>query len=77
MAFIPIAHKRSECIGCGLCVETAPDYWFMNADGEACLHTILRTQNNFEYGEGYSHDRDLLDAAAKGCPVNVIRINSF
>jgi ferredoxin len=74
MTLIPIAHKRSECIGCGLCVETAPDYWFLNADGEAELHTVIRTQNKFEHTEGYAHDREVLLAAAEGCPVNIIRI---
>ena len=74
MALIPIAHKRSECIGCGLCIETAPGYWFMNPDGEAELHRILRSHNGFEHGEGFAHEEDLLEAAAEGCPVNIIRI---
>jgi ferredoxin len=74
MTFIPIAHKRCECIGCGLCTEAAPDYWWMNAHGEAELQTILRTHNKFEYGAGLSQDQARLQAAQDGCPVNIIRL---
>lgn len=74
MAFITIAHKRSECIGCGLCIEAAPGYWFMNAEGEAELQTILRTNGKFEYGEGLPQDREPLETATEGCPVNIIRM---
>lgn len=74
MSVISIAHKRNECIGCGLCIETAPGYWFMNPNGEAELQQVLRTQNNFEYGQGFTHDEDQLYAAEDGCPVKVIRI---
>lgn len=74
MSTIPIAHKRCECIGCGLCIETAPDYWFMNVDGEAELRQILRHHQGFECGEGFTQDKALHLAAEEGCPVNVIRI---
>jgi ferredoxin len=74
MPFISIAHKRCECIGCGLCIETAPDYWFMNANGEAELTCILLTRNKFEYGEGLSQDEARLKASQDGCPVKIIRV---
>lgn len=74
MGLLTIAHKRCECIGCGLCIETAPDYWYMNANGEAKLRTILRTRDNFEYGEALSQDQTRLQAARDGCPVNIIRV---
>ncbi len=74
MAFLTIAHKRCECIGCGLCIETAPDYWWMNANGEAELQRIVRTREKFEYGKGLCQDQARLMAAAAGCPVNIIRL---
>ena len=74
MALLSIAHKRCECIGCGLCVETAPDYWFMNANGEAELQTILRSSDKFEFSEGVPQDKARLEASQAGCPVRIIRI---
>lgn len=74
MAFITISHKRGECIGCGLCIETAPAYWFMNPNGEAELQTILRTHKAFDYGQGLAQDERELRAAEEGCPVDIIRI---
>ncbi len=74
MTLLTIQHKRSECIGCGLCVESAPDYWFMNADGEAQLHLIVREQPPFDYGEGIPRDEARLRRAEAGCPVHVIEV---
>jgi len=71
---IRISHKRCECVGCGFCIETAPDYWFMNARGEAQLHTIQSTRQRFECAEGFAPDAAALTTAEAGCPVNVIRI---
>lgn len=74
MAFIRISHKQSECIGCGLCVEAAPDYWQMNARGEAELLNPTGQRNGQVVAQGLDQDRDLLDAASSGCPVGIIRI---
>ncbi|HKK19181.1 MAG TPA: ferredoxin [Opitutales bacterium] len=74
MSFISIIHKGCECIGCGLCIESAPDYWFMNSAGEAELRNIQRSHGKFEYGEAFAQDRSRLESVAEGCPVNIIRI---
>lgn len=74
MAFLTITHKRCACIGCGLCTETAPDYWRMNANGEAELLRIMRTRDKFEFGEGLCQDQHRLQAAEAGCPVRIIRV---
>ncbi|MGE9289336.1 MAG: ferredoxin [Puniceicoccales bacterium] len=75
MKFIPIAHKKSECIGCALCTEVAPEYWYLDENGEAQLREVKRTDKQFEYGEGLPQDRKELQTAAKGCPVNIIRVD--
>lgn len=74
MKFIPIAHKQPECIGCMLCAEVAPQYWEMNEDGEAELRRVTRSDKTFHYSEGFEEDRDILNEAEAGCPVNIIRI---
>ncbi|WP_269522874.1 ferredoxin [Coraliomargarita parva] len=74
MKLIPIAHKKPECIGCMLCAEVAPNYFEMDADGEARLIRVIREDVSFQYSEGFAEDRPALEAAAEGCPVNIIRI---
>ncbi|MFQ3225079.1 MAG: ferredoxin [Lentimonas sp.] len=74
MKLIKIAHKKPECIGCMLCAEVAPQYWEMDEDGEAQLLRVTRTDQSFEYGEGFEEDRAILKEAEEGCPVNIIKI---
>lgn len=74
MKLIRIAHKKPECIGCTLCAEVAPNYWEMDEDGEARLLQITREDKDFQYGEGFEEDREILKKAEEGCPVNIIRI---
>ncbi len=57
-----------------LCVEVAPNYWTMDDNGEAQLLRVTRQDKVFQYGEGFSEDRALLEEAQSGCPVNIIKI---
>jgi ferredoxin len=75
MKYIKIAHKKPECIGCGLCTEVAPAYWQMDEDGEAQLIQVVRSDKQFEYANGFEEDREILKKAAEGCPVGIIRID--
>ncbi|MGA1204602.1 MAG: ferredoxin [Opitutales bacterium] len=74
MKLIQIAHKKPECIGCGLCAEVAPNYWHMDDDGEAQLINVVRIDPFFQFGEGFPEDRSILEEAEEGCPVDIIRI---
>ena len=69
-----IIHKPLECIGCGLCCEVAPSYWYMNDDGLAELRNVLWVKDNLQFGEGWEEDADALRKAEESCPVNIIRI---
>ncbi|MBH55393.1 MAG: ferredoxin [Opitutaceae bacterium] len=69
-----IIHKQKECIGCDVCCDVAPNYWFMNEVGLAELHSILRTKGTLHFGEGWVEDMEILNQAAEECPVNIIRI---
>lgn len=74
MAFLQISHKKSECIGCALCTEVAPEYWYLDDRGEAQLREVKRKDKQFEYAEGLPQDREELETAAEGCPVKIIRV---
>ena len=76
MKQLSIAHKKPDCIGCALCVEVAPDYFQMDENGEAELIQVVREKERFQFGEGFAQDREGLEAAEEGCPVNIIRINA-
>ncbi|ADE55879.1 ferredoxin [Coraliomargarita akajimensis] len=74
MKLIPISHKKPECIGCALCAEVAPNYFDMDEDGEAQLIRVIREQGKFQFSEGFEEDREALEAAEEGCPVDIIKI---
>jgi ferredoxin len=71
---IKITYKRKDCIGCGNCLDTAPEYWKMNGqDGLASL--VGSEQNNDIYVlviDDYAEKENLM--AADACPINIIRI---
>ena len=69
-----LKHKRPECIGCCLCAETAPDYFYMDNEGLAQLHDF-RQEGVFQVVEAFEMDRPELEEAARGCPVNIISID--
>ncbi len=64
-----IEHDRSKCIGCGVCVSLAPEFWGMNNDGKAFLKGSKN--NKRQIGE---KDVAKNKAAAESCPVNIIHI---
>jgi len=69
-----ICHKQHECIGCALCVEEAPEYFVMDDDGMAVL--VNGTQKNIFYSaEAHAMDRESIQRAVAGCPVNIIRLD--
>ena len=69
-----IIHKQPECIGCDVCCDVAPNYWFMNEEGLAELHSIQKIKDSLQFGEGFEEDREALKEAEENCPVNIIRI---
>jgi ferredoxin len=70
-----IRHKALECIGCCLCEETAPQYFRMDEDGMAQLEGG-QSEGVFNRAVGLKVDREELEAAAEGCPVDIIRISA-
>jgi len=62
MAKFKIEHDREGCISCGACAAACPANWEMASDGKSkCLKTDLE-------------DLGCNEAAASGCPVNVIHV---
>lgn len=57
---------KDACMGCGACVGTASDYFELtDIDGEQKAQVIK------QYDEA---DKDLIEAAADGCPAQAILI---
>ncbi len=74
-AQLVIRHKVADCIGCRLCAETAPQYFQMNTQGLAeLINGELR--GVFVHGQALAVDRDDLENAVEGCPVDIIKVDS-
>lgn len=70
-----LRHKPGECIGCDLCADTAPEYFMMDEDGMATLVSIESSHSVFTYTKALEIDRDVLEQAEEGCPVNIITVD--
>lgn len=69
-----IRHKAKECVGCCLCTETAPQYFEMDGCGLASL-LDSRREGLFQRATALRLDQVDLEAAAEGCPVDIIRLD--
>ncbi|MBE9467380.1 MAG: ferredoxin [Bacteroidetes bacterium] len=69
-----IIFQRQKCIGCGSCVEVAPDRWQMNkldgksilidAKGKKGFYTIELTNDEYEQNK----------EVESSCPMHIIRV---
>ncbi len=71
---ITITHLRDKCIGCGYCVEAAPEFWSMsNDDGKSNLANAKKKRDFYTIRiEDHAYDENKEAAAA--CPVNIIKL---
>ena len=58
-----IVVNQDLCIGCGGCVNEAPEYFEINDEGKSI---VIK-----DYDES---DKEVVDKAIKGCPVAVISL---
>lgn len=66
-----IIHERKNCIGCGACAASCPEFWSLKSDGKASLAGAKKVGVNFELEvDELKCNRD----AAEVCPVNCIHI---
>ncbi len=73
-AHLVVRHKVGECIGCCLCAETVPQYFEMDDFGLAFLVGSIQ-EGPFQRATAFRMDQTDLEAAAEGCPVDIIRVN--
>jgi len=74
---VRIIFQRAKCIGCGSCVEVAPDRWQMNnidgksilidAKGKKGFFTIELTDDEYEQNK----------EAESICPMHIIRAEKY
>jgi len=55
---------QEKCIGCGFCVNTAPEVFEMNEEGKSELIKDV----------DYDQHADKIKQAAQGCPVTAITV---
>lgn len=72
---IKVTHFREDCIGCGLCVTEAPEFWSMDDnDGKSVLLNSVLKNNVFIAQIPASAVEENL-AAVDGCPVGIIQVH--
>ena len=69
-----IIHQREDCIGCNLCVELAPNNWFMDlSDGKAKLKRS-EEKNGLYVAEIFEPEVEANLRASQSCPVGIIKV---
>jgi len=70
-----VVHEKEKCIGCGACVAVCAKQWEMGNDGKSNLIAgkLNPQTNNFELE---TDKVECSQAAADGCPVQCIHIES-
>lgn len=74
---VRIIQQRARCIGCNACVEAAPNRWIVSKKDGKCI--LLGGLDNKGFYSVLVPDHELGDnlAAAKNCPVNIIKIQKL
>lgn len=72
---IRIIFYRKKCIGCGGCVEAAPQRWSMSKkDGKSVLLFSIEKKSTFQVmAEDDEFESNI--AAAANCPAGIIKIH--
>lgn len=71
---IRIVQQREKCIGCNACVEAADYRWRISRKDGKC--TLIGGKNKKGFYSMVAGDDEYEDnlAAAKHCPVNIIKV---
>ena len=70
-----ITQQRDKCIGCGYCIEAAPDRWRMSKKDGKC-HLLGSTNKKGFHTVKLDDDHyDKNFVAAEVCPVKIIQVS--
>lgn len=71
---IRIVHYRDNCIGCNLCVDTAPKHWEMDMNEMKSVLKGAKQDNDTFVREITPEEVAENEKAADGCPVKIIKV---
>ncbi len=67
--------EREECISCGVCWSECPEFFEENLDdGFSMVKDEFQTGGNPARGQAPDSLEDCVEAAADGCPVEIIHV---
>ena len=76
LAMLIITLQRDKCIGCNYCAELAPEFFRMSKKDGKCNLLHSQEKKGFHTARtSFAHAEEPLDAAAKVCPVKIIKIS--
>lgn len=67
---------RDECIECGVCWSTCPEFFEAGDDGWSQVTEGYRVEGALDRGKAPSDLEDCVVDAADGCPVAIIHVES-
>ena len=71
---VRILYYRAKCIGCGGCVEAAPEHWYLSRkDGKCTLIHGTEKKGIFQRTLP-EEEKEAMTRAANNCPLNIIKL---
>lgn len=68
---------RDDCISCGVCWSECPEVFIEDpSDSKTSIAEAYRVSGDTSMGEAPDSFLNSANAAAEGCPVSIIHINS-
>ena len=71
---ILVTIDRDECIECGICWSTCPDFFEPGDDGLSQVTEAYRMAGDVAKGNAPASMEDCVTDAADGCPVAIIHV---
>lgn len=71
---IPVTIEREECIECGVCWSTCPEFFEAGDDGWSQVVADYRVEGDLARGEAPQDLENCVTDAADGCPVSIIHV---
>jgi ferredoxin len=71
---VTVTIDREECIECGVCWSTCPEFFEPGDDGWSQVVAEYRVHDSLAHGQAPAMLEDCVNEGADGCPVSIIHV---
>ena len=71
---VVVTIDREECIECGVCWSSCPEFYEPGDDGWSQVVAEYRVQDSLAHGQAPADLEDCVNEGADGCPVAIIHV---